>query len=325
MNHTNLGKAGVKVSRICLGCMSYGLEERTWGLNEKQGRPFIQQALELGINFFDTANMYGDGRSEEVLGRALRDFAKRDELVIATKVFFPMRPDVNGRGLSRKAIMTEIDHSLRRLGMDYVDLYQIHRWDYETPIEETLEALHDVVKSGKVRYIGASSMFAWQFCKALYLADLHGWTRFVSMQPHYNLLNREEEREMLPLCLAEGIGVLPWSPLARGRLAREWEAHSSTVRGQTDDYGKKLYSGTEELDKPVIDRVGEIAKARGIPRAQIALAWLLRKPAITAPIVGATKSHHLEEAVAALDVTLSDAEIEALEAPYVPHRIAGFE
>jgi 1-deoxyxylulose-5-phosphate synthase len=325
MNYTNLGKTGLKVSRICLGCMSYGLEERKWGLNEEQGRPFIKRALELGINFFDTANMYGDGRSEEVLGRALRDFAKREKLVIASKVYFPMRPDVNGRGLSRKAIMTEIDHSLRRLGMDYVDLYQIHRWDYDTPIEETLEALHDVVKSGKVRYIGASSMFAWQFCKALYLANLHGWTRFISMQPHYNLLNREEEREMLPLCLAEGIGVLPWSPLARGRLARAWETQPSTVRGQTDEYGKKLYSGTEQLDKPVIDRVGEIAKARGIPRAQIALAWLLNKPAVTAPIVGATKSHHLEDAVAAVEVKLSDAEIKDLEAPYVTHPIAGFE
>jgi aryl-alcohol dehydrogenase-like predicted oxidoreductase len=326
MNYTNLGKTGLKVSRICLGCMSYGLEkEREWGLNEEQGRPFIKRALELGINFFDTANMYGTGRSEEVLGRALRDFAKRDELVIATKVYFPMRSDVNGRGLSRKAIMTEIDQSLRRLNMDYVDLYQIHRWDYETPIEETLEALHDVVKSGKARYVGASSMFAWQFCKALYLTDLHDWTRFVSMQPHYNLLNREEEREMLPLCLAEGIGVLPWSPLARGRLARTSEMKSSTTRGQTDEYGEKLYSGTEELDKQVIDRVGEIAKARGLPRAEIALAWLLHKPAVTAPIIGATKSHHLEEAVAALDVKLSDAEIEALEAPYVPHRIAGFE
>ena len=325
MNYTNLGKTGLKVSRICLGCMSYGLEERKWGLNEEQGRPFIKRALELGINFFDTANMYGNGRSEEVLGRALRDFAKRDEAVIATKVYFSMRPDVNGRGSSRKAIMTEIDHSLRRLGTDYVDLYQIHRWDYDTPIEETLEALHDVVKSGKTRYIGASSMFAWQFCKALYLADLHSGTRFVSMQPHYNLLNREEEREMLPLCLAEGIGVMPWSPLARGRLARGWETQSSTTRAQTDEYGKKLYSGTEEADKPVVDRVGEIAKARRIPRAQIALAWLLHKPAVTAPIVGATKLHHLEEAVAALDVKLSDAEIEALEAPYVPHSIAGFE
>ena len=326
MNYTNLGKTGLQVSRICLGCMSYGLkEEREWGLDEEQGRPFIKRALELGINFFDTANMYGTGKSEEVLGRALRDFAKRDEVVVASKVYFPMRPDVNGRGLSRKAIMTEIDYSLRRLGMDYVDLYQIHRWDYDTPIQETLEALHDVVKSGKVRYIGASSMFAWQFCKALYLADLHSWTRFVSMQPHYNLLNREDEREMLPLCLAEGIGVLPWSPLARGRLARAWETQTSTVRGQTDEYGKKLYSGTEELDKQVVDCVGEIAKARDISRAEIALAWLLHKPGVTAPIVGATNLHHLEEAVAAVDVKLSDAEIDALEAPYVPHPIAGFE
>ena len=326
MNYANLGKTGLKVSRICLGCMSYGLnEEREWGLDEQQGRPFIKQALELGINFFDTANMYGTGRSEEVLGRALRDFAKRDEVVIATKVYFPMRPDVNGRGLSRKAIMTEIEHSLRRLGTEYVDLYQIHRWDYETPIEETLEALHDVVKSGKARYIGASSMFAWQFCKALYLADLHSWTRFVSMQPHYNLLNREEEREMLPLCLSEGIGVLPWSPLARGRLARAWETQPTTTRGRTDDYGKKLYSGTQEADSPVVDRVGEIAKSRGISRAEIALAWLLHKPAVTAPIVGATKSQHLKEAAAAVDVKLSDAEIEALEELYLPHRIAGFE
>src|SRR5256886_6971991 len=325
MNYTNLGNTGLKVSRICLGCMSYGLEERKWGLDEEQGRPFIERALELGVNFFDTANMYGNGRSEEVLGRALRDFAKRDEVVVATKVYFPMRSDVNGGGLSRKAIMTEIDNSLRRLAMDYVDLYQIHRWDYETPIEETLEALHDVVKSGKVRYIGASSMFAWQFCQALYMADLHSWTRLVSMQPHYNLLNREEEREMLPLCLAEGIGVLPWSPLARGRLARAWETQPSTVRGQTDEYGKKLYSATEELAKQVVDRVGEIAKARGIPHAQIALAWLLHKPAVTAPIVGATKSHHLEDAVAAVDVKLSDAEIKDLEAPYVTHPIAGFE
>jgi aryl-alcohol dehydrogenase-like predicted oxidoreductase len=325
MNYTNLGKAGLKVSRICLGCMTYGLQERAWGLDEQQSRPFIQRALELGINFFDTANMYGHGASEEVLGRALRDFAKRDGVVIASKVYFPMRSDVNGRGLSRKAIMTEIDDSLRRLGTDYIDLYQIHRWDYDTPIEETLEALHEVVKSGKARYIGASSMFAWQFCKALYLADIHCWTRFVSMQPHYNLLNREEEREMLPLCLAEGVGVLPWSPLARGRLTRAWETKPSTTRGQTDEYGKKLYSGTEEADNPIVDRVGEIAKARAVSRAQIALAWLLHKPAVTAPIVGATKPEHLEEAVAALDVKLSDAEIEALEAPYVAHPIVGFE
>jgi aryl-alcohol dehydrogenase-like predicted oxidoreductase len=325
MNYTNLGKTGLKVSRICLGCMSYGMVKRKWFLDEEEGRPFIRRALELGINFFDTANMYSNGASEEVLGRALRDFAKREEVVVATKVYFPMRPDVNGRGLSRKAVMTEIDNSLRRLGTDYVDLYQIHRWDYETPIEETLEALHDVVKAGKARYIGASSMFAWQFCKALYLADLHGWTRFVSMQPHYNLINREEEREMLGLCLTEGTGVLPWSPLARGRLTRAWESQSSTTRSQTDEYGKKIYSGTEEADKPVVDRVGEIAEARGITRAQIALAWLLHQPAVTAPIVGATKPHHLEEAVGALAIKLSEAEIEALEAPYVPHPIVGFE
>ncbi len=325
MNYTNLGKTGLKVSRMCLGCMSYGMVKRQWFLDEEEGRPFIRRALELGINFFDTANMYSNGASEEVLGRALRDFAKREEVVVATKVYFPMRPDVNGRGLSRKAVITEIDNSLRRLGTDYVDLYQIHRWDYETPIEETLEALHDVVKAGKAGYIGASSMFAWQFCKALYLADLHGWTRFVSMQPHYNLLNREEEREMLGLCLAEGIGVLPWSPLARGRLTRAWESQSSTTRSQTDEYGKQIYSGTEEADKPVVDRVGEIAEARGITRAQIALAWLFQQPAVTAPIVGATKPHHLEEAVGALAIKLSEAEIEALEAPYVPHPVVGFE
>jgi len=325
MNYTNLGKTGLKVSRICLGCMSYGMVKRKWFLDEEEGRPFIRRALEFGINFFDTANMYSNGASEEVLGRALRDFAKREEVVVATKVYFPMRPDVNGRGLSRKAVMTEIDNSLQRLGTDYVDLYQIHRWDYETPIEETLEALHDVVKAGKARYIGASSMFAWQFCKALYRADLHGWTRFVSMQPHYNLLNREEEREMLGLCLAEGIGVLPWSPLARGRLTRAWESQSSTTRSQTDEYGKQIYSGTEEADKPVVDRVGEIAEARGITRAQIALAWLFHQPAVTAPIVGVTKPHHLEEAVGALAIKLSEAEIEALEAPYVPHPVVGFE
>jgi aryl-alcohol dehydrogenase-like predicted oxidoreductase len=269
--------------------------------------------------------MYSDGESEEVLGRALRDYAKREEVVIATKVYFPMRADVNGRGLSRKAITVEIDSSLRRLGTDYVDLYQIHRWDYDTPIEETLEALHDVVKAGKVRYIGASSMFGWQFCKALYLADLHGWTRFVSMQPHYNLINREEEREMLGLCLAEGIGVIPWSPLARGRLARAWEARNSTARSRIDEYGKSLYDATEEADKKVIDSVGKIASARNVPRAQIALAWLLHKPAITAPIVGATKLLHVEDAVAALAIKLSDTEIEALEGPYIPHAIVGFE
>ena len=325
MEYVNLGKTGLKVSRICLGCMTYSTLKRSWGLDEDQSRPFIQRALELGINFFDTANMYVEGASEEVLGRALRDYARRDEVVVATKMYFKMRPDANGRGLSRKAIMTEIEGSLRRLRTDYIDLYQIHRWDYDTPIEETLEALHDVVKAGKARYIGASSMFAWQFCKALYLADLRGWTRFVSMQPHYNLLNREEEREMLGLCLAEGIGVVPWSPLARGRLTRAWESQPSTERGQTDEYGKLIYEGTEEADKKVVDRVGEISEARGITRAQTALAWLLSKPAVTAPIVGATKPHHLEEAVAALTVKLSDVEIQALEERYVPHPLVGFE
>jgi aryl-alcohol dehydrogenase-like predicted oxidoreductase len=324
MDYVNLGKSGLQASRICLGCMSFGLEKRRWILDEEQSRLFIQRAVETGINFFDTANMYGAGASEEVTGRALRDFARRDEMVIATKIYYPMRPDANGRGLSRKAIMAEVDASLRRLGTDYIDLYQIHRWDYATPIEETLEALHDVVKSGKARYIGASTMFAWQFCKALYLADLHGWTRFVSMQPHYNLLNREEEREMLGLCQAEGIGVLPWSPLARGRLARPWESEPSTQRGQIDDWGNGLYATTVEADLKVIDRVGEVAAARGIARAQIALAWLLSKPAVTAPIVGATKPHHLEDALSALSVKLSDAEIKALEAAYVPHPVVGF-
>ena len=323
MDYVNLGQTGLKVSRICLGCMSFGVDKRNWHLDEEQSRPFIQRALELGINFFDTANMYGQGASEEVVGRALRDFSNRDEVVIATKVYFPMREDVNGRGLSRKAIMTEIDHSLRRLGTDYVDLYQIHRWDTDTPIEETLQALHDVVKAGKARYIGASSMYAWQFCKALYLADLHGWTRFVSMQPHYNLLYREEEREMLPLCQAEGIGVVPWSPLARGRLTRAWESTPSTERGQTDEYGKLIYSRTADADRMVVDRLGEVSEARGITRAQTALAWMLKKPAVTSPIVGATKPAHLEEAVASLSVDLSDAEIESLEAPYVPHPVAG--
>jgi aryl-alcohol dehydrogenase-like predicted oxidoreductase len=291
MDYVNLGKSGLKVSRLCLGCMSYGVPERgahPWTLDEQQSRPFLVRALELGINFFDTSNSYSDGTSEEIVGRALRDLARRDELVIASKVYFPMRKAPNGRGLSRKAILTEIDASLRRLGTDYVDLYQIHRWDYDTPIEETLEALHDVVKAGKVRYLGASSMFAYQFCQALYRADRHGWTRFISMQNHYNLLYREEEREMLPLCQAEGIGVLPWSPLARGRLAREWQPEPATRRADTDVYGKTLYAPTEETDRLVIDRVGEVAAARGLPRAQVALAWLWQKPGVTAPIVGAT-------------------------------------
>jgi 1-deoxyxylulose-5-phosphate synthase len=328
MEYVQVGNSGLKVSRLCLGCMSYGVPERgahPWTLNEEESRPFIFRALELGINFFDTSNSYSDGTSEEIVGRALRDFAKRDDVVIATKVFFPMRKDANARGLSRKAIHREIDASLTRLGTDFVDLYQIHRWDYATPLEETLEALHDVVKSGKARYIGASSMYAWQFCKSLYVADRHGWTRFVSMQNHYNLLYREEEREMLRLCQAEGIGVLPWSPLARGLLARPWQAASSTDRAATDEYGKKLYAKSAEDDRAVVERVGEVAGARGVPRAQVALAWLLSKAVVTAPIVGATRPHHLEEAVAALSMTLSSDEITKLEGPYVPHPVAGFE
>ena len=328
MNYVRLGKSGLKVSRICLGCMSYSVtptDERPWTLDEEHGRPFIRRALELGINYFDTANMYSGGGSEQVLGRALRDFARREEVVIATKVFYPMRGDANGGGLSRKAIMTEIDASLRRLGTDYVDLYQIHRWDEATPIEETLEALHDVVKAGKARYIGASSMQAWQFCKALHVADLHGWTRFVSMQPHYNLLYREEEREMLDLCAQEGIGVVPWSPLARGRLARAWEDEPSTVRGGSDPWGDGVYAASKAADKAVVDRVGEVAARLGVPRAQVALAWLLRQSVVTAPIVGATKPHHLEEAVAALSISLPQAEVDALEAPYVPHAVAGID
>src|SRR5436189_2085743 len=323
MNYTNLGKTGLKVSRICLGCMSYGLEEREWGLNEEQGRPFIKRALELGINFFDTANMYGNGRSEEVLGRALHDFAKRDEVVVATKVYFPMRSDVNGRGLSRKAIMTEIDYSLRGLGTDYVDLYQIHRWAYDTPIEETLEALHDIVKSGKARYIGASSMYAWQFARALGIAERHGWTRFASMQNLANLLYREEEREMLPLCAAEGIGVIPWSPQARGKLSRDWDYTS--IRTETDEAFGRLFAKTEDADRKVVDRVARVAAARGIVRAQVALAWLLAKPVITAPIVGATKLQHLDDALASVRVRLSEEEIALLEEPYVPHAVVGFD
>lgn len=327
MDYVKLGKTGLRVSRICLGCMSYGIPERgahLWTLDEETSRPFIARSLELGINFFDTANVYSDGTSEEILGRAIRDIAKREELVIATKVHGRMRPDVNGAGLSRKAILTEIDASLRRLGTDYVDLYQTHRWDYETPIEETLEALHDVVKAGKARYIGASSMYAWQFCKALHLADQHGWTRFVSMQNHYNLLYREEEREMMGLCAAEGIGVIPWSPLARGRLARPSEDAPSTPRAETDEFGKTLYRKTEEADRRVVERVRKIAAARGVSMAVIALAWMLSKPVITAPIVGATKPNHLEDAVAALDIKLTREEIEALEETYIPHATGGF-
>jgi aryl-alcohol dehydrogenase-like predicted oxidoreductase len=327
MEYTRLGKTGLNVSRICLGCMSYGIPGRgahAWTIDEEQSRPYYQRALELGINFFDTSNSYSDGTSEEILGRAIRDLARREEVVIATKVFHTARPGPNGKGLSRKAIFAEIDASLRRLRMDYVDLYQTHRWDYETPIEETLEALHDVVKAGKALYIGASSMHAWQFAQALYLADRHGWTRFVSMQGHYNLLYREEEREMIPLCADQGIGVIPWSPLARGRLARPWDDRSSTDRAGTDEFGKFLYSRTEQSDRAVIDRLGEVAEARGLPRAQVALAWMLAKPVVTSPIVGATKPHHLDDAVAALAIELTPEEIARLEEPYVPHPVLGF-
>ena len=325
MDYVNLGQTGLKVSRVCLGCMTYGVPDRgahPWSLDEATSRPFIQRALELGINFFDTANTYSDGTSEEIVGRALGDFARREEIVLATKVFYPMREGPNARGLSRKSIMIEIDASLRRLGTDYVDLYQIHRWDQHTPIEETLEALHDVIKAGKARYIGASSMYAWQFSKAQFLARQNGWTPFVSMQNHYNLLYREEERETLPLCEAEGVGVVPWSPLARGRLTRDWS--ETTNRLETDEFGKTLYAATEDADRRVIARVAEVATERGVPRAQVALAWMVQKPFITAPIVGASKLHHLDDAVAALSLKLTPEEIASLEEPYVPHSVVGF-
>ena len=306
--------------------MSYGGGNsgfHQWSLGEEESRPFIKKALEAGINFFDTANRYSVGKSEEVLGRALNDFARREEVVIATKVFNRMRPGPNGAGLSRKNILFEIDESLRRLGTDYVDLYQIHRFDHETPIEETMEALHDVVKAGKARYIGASSMYAWEFGKALAVAERNGWTRFVSMQNLVNLMYREEEREMLPLCADQGIGVIPWSPQARGRLTRDWDYKS--IRTETDEaFGRMFKSTTEEADKRVVDRVAEVAKARGVSRAQIALAWLLHKPVITAPIVGATKLEHLDDALGSLEVKLSAEEIAALEEPYAPHAVAGF-
>jgi len=324
MEYVTLGSTGLEVSRLCIGCMTYGVPERgshPWTLGEDAARPLIRQALDAGINFFDTANVYSDGTSEEIVGRALRDFVKRDDVVIATKVFNRMRPGPNGAGLSRKAIFAEIDHSLKRLGTDYVDLYQIHRWDYNTPIEETLEALHDLVKAGKVRYIGASSMFAWQFSKALYTSLMNGWTPFVSMQNHLNLLYREEEREMLPLCADQGIAVLPWSPLARGRLTREWDATSE--RQQTDAYGQGLYEATQDADRAVVEAVAAVANARGVPRAQVALAWVLQKYPVTAPIVGASKPKHLEDAVAALSLALTDDEVAKLEAPYIPHHVAG--
>lgn len=326
MQYINFGRSGLKVSRICLGAMSYGdPSSRPWMLCEKEGRPFIKRALELGINFFDTADMYSLGASEEVLGRAIQDFGRRDDFVLATKVFYPMGDCPNDRGLSRKHILSSIDASLLRLGTDYVDLYQIHRWDYETPIEETLETLNDIVRDGKVRYLGASSMYAWQFTKALYLADIRHWTRFISMQNHYNLVYREEEREMLPLCRAEGIAVMPWSPLARGFLTgnRSRIGGGATVRAQTDEYAHAMYYA--DTDFVIADRVADVATRRGVSPAQIALAWLLRQPGVTAPIIGATKMAHLEEAVMAVELKLSDDECAELESPYQPHRVLGHE
>ena len=324
MQYTKLGSTGLDISRICLGCMSYGEPDRgnhPWTMGEDESRPFLEAALDAGINFFDTANVYSAGSSEEIVGRALHEYGNRDELVIATKVHGVMAPGPNGGGLSRKAIMAAIDASLTRLGTDYVDLYQIHRWDPLVPIEETLEALHDVVKAGKARYLGASSMYAWQFSKALHLADANGWTRFVSMQDHYNLINREEEREMYPLCADEGIGVIPWRPLARGTLTRDWG--TSTARSETDYFGQTLYD-TASSDRVIVERVADIAAEREISRAQVALAWMLSRPVVSAPIVGATKLQHLTDAVAAVEVSLSEAEIARLEEPYVPHPVVGF-
>ncbi len=324
MKYVNLGSAGLKVSKLCLGCMTFGVPERgdhPWTMPEEPSRAVIRLALDVGINFFDAANAYSDGTSEEIVGRALRDFARREEVVVATKVFFPMTTAPNSGGLSRKAIFASIDASLRRLGMEYVDLYQIHRWDYLTPIEETLEALHDVVKAGKARYLGASSMYAWQFSKALHLAREHGWARFVSMQDHYNLLYREEEREMMPLCANAGIGVLPWSPLARGRLTRDWD--TKTPRIQTDVYGNSLYTAAVESDRRIVEAVASIAAARGVPKAQVALAWVAQKAVVTAPIVGASKPQHLHDAVAALALNLTESELAQVEAPYVPRPVAG--
>jgi aryl-alcohol dehydrogenase-like predicted oxidoreductase len=323
MEYTRLGTTGLQVSRICLGMMSFGDASRgghPWALPEDESRVLIEKALAAGITFFDTANVYSAGSSEEITGRALGDFAQREDVVLATKVFNRMRPGPNGAGLSRKAILAELEASLTRLGTDYIDLYQIHRWDPATPIEETLEALDSAVRSGKVRYLGASSMWAWQFSKALHLAGEHGWHRFVSMQDHYNLLNREEEREMLPLCVDEGIGVIPWSPLARGRLTRDWD--SSTNRSETDEFGSKLYN---DGDQVIVERVAQVAEARGVSRAQVALAWVLSKPVVSAPIVGVTKDHHLDDAVAAVDLVLTAEEIATLEEPYTPHAVVGFQ
>ena len=326
MQYVKLGSTGLDVSPLCLGCMTYGDPQRgnhEWTLDEEQSRPLLKKAVEAGINFYDTANVYSDGSSEEIIGRALKEFARRDEIVIATKVCGRIRPGPNGAGLSRKAIMHEIDASLSRLGTDYVDLYQIHRFDPDTPIEETLEALHDVVQAGKARYIGASSMYAWQFATMLHTAEANGWTRFVSMQNYVNLLYREEEREMLPLCDAEGIGVIPWSPLARGRLTRDWG--ESTKRSQSDEFGRTLYEQTASADREVVEAVASVAKQRSVPMAQVALAWVLAKPAVTAPIVGASKAGHLDDAIATLDINLTPDELAALEAAYVPHEVVGFQ
>lgn len=324
MDYVKLGNTGLDVSRLCLGCMGFGDAARwthPWVQNEEQSRQVIKKALDLGINFFDTANVYSAGTSEEYVGRALKDCANRDEIVIATKVHFRMHEGPNGAGLSRKAIMSEIDKSLKRLGTDYVDLYQIHRWDYSTPIEETMEALHDVVRAGKARYIGASAMFAWQFQKALHVAESHGWSRFVSMQNHYNLIYREEEREMMQLCKAEGVGVIPYSPLASGRLTRDWS--ETTHRSETDKVQKSKYDAFAEADRAIVEQVAAIAEQRGVSRVQVALAWLLQKAPVTAPIIGATKESHLESAVTALKVKLTPEEIASLEEPYVPHAVVG--
>ena len=325
MEYTRLGNSGLEISAVTLGCMSYGDPGRgnhAWSLPEEQSRPFIRRALELGITTFDTANVYSNGSSEEIVGRALGEYATREEVVIATKVHGKMRQGPNGGGLSRGHIMEQIDASLRRLGTDYIDLYQIHRWDPLVPIEETMEALHDVVTSGKARYLGASSMFAWQFATAQHAADLNGWTRFVSMQDHYNLINREEEREMHPFCLDQGVGVLPWSPLARGKLTRDWDASSS--RSETDEFGKTLYLQSEQSDRRVADAVASVAEARGVPRAQVALAWVVQQPAVSSPIVGATRLEHLDDAVAAAELDLTDDELARLTEHYIPHAIAGF-
>ncbi|MCT9852218.1 aldo/keto reductase [Priestia megaterium] len=324
MEYTKLGNTGLDVSRFCLGCMGFGDAVNwvhPWVLDEEKSRPIIKKALDLGINFFDTANVYSHGVSEEILGSALKDYANRDEVVIATKVHQPMHKGPNGSGLSRKAIMSEVDKSLKRLGTDYIDLYIIHRWDYNTPIEETMEALHDVVKAGKARYIGASAMYAWQFQKALHVAEKNKWTKFVSMQNHLNLLYREEEREMLPLCKEEKIGVTPYSPLASGRLTRDWA--EATYRSKTDEIQKSKYDGTIEADRLVVERVASIAEKHSIPRVHVALAWLLQKEQVTAPIIGATKISHLENAVDALSVKLTPEDVAFLEEPYIPHQVVG--